>query len=361
MTLEAVRFLCRESGVAVHFVFYQGNDRLGCGLQAIKDEGGNLGLVPIEIRSRSLPAFRSLVSFKKVRRLKALMQRINPDVVVVSQGRIECSSIGLLAAKRAGLQTISYVPMAHPVSVSGKPYAVQMRDWVNRYLYRLPNKIITISERARRMLKDRGATGNVVVVPNGIETKPIEESDRDRFRGRYGIDRDEYVVAVVGRFDFQQKGQDFAVEAIARFGRQLSKFRFLFIGAGPDEDKLKAAIEYRKLSETVQVVPWTEDIAGMYAAMDMLLMPSKFEGVPLVMLEAMSYGLPIVASNVDGMADLLPQDWLFAWGDCRALMDTVQRVKKGNQTSILEEHRRRVASEFALAKFGSGMAAAILE
>jgi len=121
-----------------------------------------------------------------------------------------------LAAKRAGFRTISYIPLAHPVSVSGKPFALWLREKVNGYFYRLPDKIITISEGARQMLLARGTTPDVVVVPNGVEMTAIQGSDRQRFREAHGIGRDDYVVGVVGRIEFRQKGQDFAVRAVAR-------------------------------------------------------------------------------------------------------------------------------------------------
>jgi len=62
----------------------------------------------------------------------------------------------------------------------------------------------------------------------------------------------------------------------------------------------------------------------------MLLIPSKFEGVPLTMLEAMARELPVIASNVDGMAEILPQSWLFPYGDCAALVDTLRRVRNSD-------------------------------
>jgi glycosyltransferase involved in cell wall biosynthesis len=351
MTLEAVRYLSSRRDLQVSFAFYEGNQRLLERLEEIKNSSGNLALNPLPFRSKNLQAFRSLVAWLKSRRIEALMKRIDPDVVVIPQGRIEGSSLGLLAAKRAGFRTISYIPMAHPVSVSGKPFAVWLREKVNGYFYRLPDKFITISEGTRRMLLARGATPNVVVVPNGVEVRATREPERERFRTAHGIRREDYVVAVVGRIDFRQKGQDFAVEAIARFQRELANCRFLFIGGGPDERQLRAMIASSDLTQRVRVLPWSDDPAEVYSGIDVLLIPSKFEGVPLVMLEAMSCGLPVVASNVDGMVELLPEAWLFPSGNSRAMIDTLLRVKNTEYAALVESNKNRVIKEFSLTGF----------
>jgi glycosyltransferase involved in cell wall biosynthesis len=351
MTLEAVRCFCQNPDLNLSFAFYARNDRLHERLKAIKSSSGNLALLPLDFRPKSLPALRSLVSLTKIKRIKALMKQINPDVVVVSQGRIEASTMGLLAAKRAGFETISYIPMAHPVRVSGKPFALWLREKVNGYFYRLPDKIITISEGARRMLLASGATPNVFVVPNGVEVRAIREPERERFREAHGIQRHDYAVAVVGRIDFRQKAQDFAVQAMARFRGELADCRFLFIGGGPDERQLRTMIANSDLTARVQVLPWSDNPAEIFGGIDMLLIPSRFEGVPLVMLEAMSCGLPVVGSDVDGMAELLPEAWLFPSGNSRAMIDTLLRVKNSDYAALAELNRDLVLREFSVTRF----------
>jgi glycosyltransferase involved in cell wall biosynthesis len=360
LTLAAVRYLSSAGDRKVSFAFYEGNQRLRERLEDIQNSSGNLTLNPLPFRSKNLQAIRSLATWTKTRRVQALMKQINPDVVVVSQGRIEGSSLGLLAARRAGFRTVSYIPMAHPVSVSGKPFAVWLREEVNRYFYRLPHRFITSSEGAHRMLLSRGATRDIVVVPNGLEVRAVGAADRQKFRESHGIGNDDYVVAVVGRINFSQKAQDFAIQAIARFRGELRGCKFLFVGSGPDEVKLGTMIESLGLNQEVQVLPWTPDPAEIYAGIDMLLIPSKLEGVPLVMQEAMSCKLPVVASNVDGMAETLPESWLFPYGDCRALVSTLLHVKSTDNSHVLDLHRKRIINDFTISEFGARFKDAIL-
>jgi glycosyltransferase involved in cell wall biosynthesis len=360
MTLRAIKCLCQRGDTPVSAMYCESNSRFRAGLLDISRATGNLNLFPLMFSSKSLQAFRSLISFRKVEYLVGLMKQINPYIVVVSQGRIEACSMGLLAAKRVGFRTISYLPMAHPVSVSGKPVAVRLREKVNRYFYRLPDKIITISEGARRMLLERGAA-DIVVVPNGIDLKPVVRADREKFREEHGIGREEYLVGTIGRIDFRQKGQDFALEAIRRFESPLEGYKFVFVGEGPDQQRLKAMIARANLSRLVQVLPWCSDPGKIYAGLDMLMIPSKFEGVPLVMLEAMANGLPIIASNSDAMAESLPRQWLFPFGDRRALFDRLVHVRNADNSRLLESHRKLIQEQFTGDKFCANMTTGILE
>jgi glycosyltransferase involved in cell wall biosynthesis len=360
MTSEAVSYLCCKNKYAVAFAYYQGNSRLSERLDVIRRTSRRLTPIPIPFRSKSLQAIRTFLFQREITRIEALMSRIMPDIVIVSQGRIEGGSAGLLAAKRVGLRTISYIPMAHPVSISGKPIASSLRDALNQYFYRLPDKYITISRGARDMLRARGVTSEIAVVPNGIERITLQERDRKRFREAHGIRRSEYVVAVIGRIDFRQKCQDFALQATARFRQELRNWKFLFIGDGPDAGRLKKMIGDLKLDEFAVVLPWSPNPAEFYAGIDMLLIPSRFEGVPLVMLEAMSCRLPIVASDVDGMAESLPKSWLFPYGNSEAMIEKLVGVRAGDASAFLEENCRQVVSENTFAKFGPRFANALL-
>jgi glycosyltransferase involved in cell wall biosynthesis len=359
MTLEAARHLSQDPEIKVSFGFYEGNERLRRRIEEPQASAGVITPVPLKWKSQSLQALRSLVSWRKIGRLKALMEKLEPDMVIVSQGRIEGSSMGLLAGKRAEIRTISYLPMAHPLAISGKRVAIGIRERINSHFYRLPDDIITISDSARRMLQARGLTQNIAVVPNGITLHPIGEGDRQRFRSAHWIEANDYLIAVIGRIQFKQKGQDFALQTIASYRSELAKYKFMFIGDGPDGDALREMVADNKLTDMVKILPWTPNPTEVYAGIDMLMIPSRFEGVPLVMLEAMGHGLPIVATNVDGMLDLLPRDWLFSFGDGRGLIETVLRLRSRDISEVLESHRNRICHEFTMTNFGRRFKAAI--
>jgi glycosyltransferase involved in cell wall biosynthesis len=359
LTLEAAQFLAKRKGMIVAIVFFAGNDRLRRELEKVNRYENHLRLYPLNLRSRNLQSLRTLLSFRKINRLSQLFLDINPDAIVVSQGRIEASSMGLLAAKASGIPTISYIPMAHCVSTCGRKFLAGTRDKINAHFYSLPDRIITISHSSRDMLLARGAGSNISVVCNGIQV-PFQNLGKIEARLRLGLPNARYVVAIVGRIDFRQKAQDFALRALYDHASELKDVTFCFVGTGPDERRLKQHIVYSHLSENALVLSWREDPSLIYAAADMLLIPSRFEGVPLVMLEAMACGLPVVASRLDGMAEVLPSCWLFPPGDGAALVRRLSEVRGSSQQDLINVNRNRVAQEFTLSKFQTAFADAVL-
>ena len=88
----------------------------------------------------------------------------------------------------------------------------------------------------------------------------------------------------------------------------------------------------------------------IYSAIDCLLIPSRYEGVPLVMLEALASGVPVVGSCCDGMKDLLPGDWLFESGSIADMSETFSRAASAGFKG-LDTVRERVLTENDLSNF----------
>jgi glycosyltransferase involved in cell wall biosynthesis len=183
--------------------------------------------------------------------------------------------------------------------------------------------------------------------------------DKDAARAKLGLVPGDWVVALIGRVQFWQKRQDLAVKALALARRQIPKLKLLVVGDGPDLDALKELVHVDGVEDAVVFAGWTDGLSAVYSAIDALVIPSRYEGVPLVMLQAMYYRRPVIASAVDGMLDILPQHWLFPSGDATALAERLVEAARANESVLLDEHSERVAQTFSMPVFERAFMAAV--
>jgi len=110
--------------------------------------------------------------------------------------------------------------------------------------------------------------------------------------------------------------------------------RLLICGSGPDEDRLKQLVAECPRCNDITLLPWQDDIDALYEQIDFLMLPSRYEGVPLVMLEALAHGIPVIGSARDGMKEILPEDWIFERGNAGAFAETFSTVRQSWQEKI---------------------------
>ncbi|MDA8387626.1 MAG: glycosyltransferase [Nitrospiraceae bacterium] len=369
MALAGIRYIIEYSDLLLDFICHEENKRLRLALENLNKRGDRIKIHLI--KPRMLDSLEIFFARNEIAETRRLMKGIDPDVAVVIQGRIEISYQGLVASKKAGYPTISYIPLAHrmPSCLAGRKIRrfrdmkdfiyVRLEDIADRYFYGLPDKFITISKDMKDKLISNGAGPKIDVVYNGTDLSGLKIFNKADSRERYGLNKENYLAALIGRIAFSQKGQDFLIDAVSEFRDSLEDIGFLIIGEGPDKQSLEKMIAARGLAGHVRIIPWQDDLSEIYSAVDMLVIPSRFEGMPLVMTEAMYYRLPVIASDVDGMAELLPREWLFKYGDREGLIRTLRKVRAGDNTTKLDENRRLVMDKFRLERFGADFMRAV--
>ncbi|AGY60473.1 glycosyltransferase family 4 protein [Gloeobacter kilaueensis] len=356
MTVRAATYLATKSNCKVSFVYNRANERLARELK-----GSKVRLYPSSFRSTTFVA--NLLSLWRVPLLQKQMRALKADLIVVAQGRIEQCMLGLLAARLSGERLISYLPLAHDMAQIKRgrsKIASALVDAVGQFFYRLPEHYIVPDGVTQKRLQLKGVRTGIAVVPNGIDTKALVRLDRYQARTQLGLAQDCYWVGLIGRILFAQKGQDFLVESVAAHRHRFDNIRFLLVGDGPDSGKLQQLIERNGLADLVYLRPWSDEPAKIYSALDLVVMPSFLEGLPLVMLEAMGHGLPVVASAIDAMAEILPEQWLFACGDGDEFVRTLLRTIEADNGAQIARNRARVLQQFDLAVFEENFYRAIL-
>jgi len=118
---------------------------------------------------------------------------------------------------------------------------------------------------------------------------------RDRCRKEFGI-QNEFVLGHIGNF-YEPKNHGFLIDAFAAFHKLQPNSRLLLAGAGPDVDLMVEKVNRLQLQDAVIFAGRQTDVERIYQALDVFVMPSLWEGLPLVLLEAQAAGLPVLASD----------------------------------------------------------------
>lgn len=180
---------------------------------------------------------------------------------------------------------------------------------VGKQTLKIAKKIITVSKATKDYVISLGADPEKVeVIYNGVDLdrfKPIPDA-RNRVRKKLGIPEDRIVAATVRRIVYKN-GIDTLLESAKITFQKNHKLVYLVIGEGPDLNDLKAKTAQLGIEKNFVLAGFVsdEDLANYYNAADFFVLPSKSgEGLPLVALEAMACGLPLVATDVGGIREV---------------------------------------------------------
>lgn len=280
---------------------------------------------------------RNRINPTGINRLKEHFRRLQPDLVLCIQGDIEQSSQAVLAARKCKIECVSYIAIPHRLGKMDAKFG-QLRDSINQYLINKPTRYITISESMKRLLEERRTKCPIDIVKNGIEAPPTPKLTK--------LDNT-FTIGLIGRIEFKQKQQDFFVRSFLKHPTPFSNCRVLIVGSGPDEEKLEKLISG---TDSITWLPWQKMMKEVYEVLDMVIIPSRYEGVPLVMLEALARGLPVIGSRCDGMKDLLPTEWTFTAENSASMAATFSTAREIWPQKI-EALQLRVLHENSMATF----------
>ena len=161
---------------------------------------------------------------------------------------------------------------------------------------------------ARDMNKIKGIPKRkITVIHNGRDLtfyRPTSPEIRNEVRNELSIGPEEFVFGVVGRLDYQ-KGHTYLLQAAEKLKRAGRKFRVLLVGDGPYEARLKQEASELGLADIVVWAGFRKDVVRMLAALDVKVLPSLYEGLPLVAIEALATETPMIATKVDGNPEVV--------------------------------------------------------
>jgi glycosyltransferase involved in cell wall biosynthesis len=291
-------------------------------VHALRGTGVRLHLMPMARRDY----------LRERRELRALFASLRPDVVHTHGYRIDLLDRGIAA--RLGIPTITTV---HGASMSGGAKGA-LFEWLQRMNYRRFDAVVAVSRQLyERTLADGVPASRLHFVPNAWQPRR-EPLERSAARRELGVDGTTDVVGWVGRF-IPVKGADVFLEALARIPepRPLG----VLIGYGPEAERLRRMASELGLGSRIRFCSDVRDAAPYFPAFDTYVLSSRSEGLPIVMLEAMSAGVPIVATMVGGVTEALGADaaWLVPPEDPAALANAIA-ASLGDRAGALERAGR---------------------
>jgi glycosyltransferase involved in cell wall biosynthesis len=197
-----------------------------------------------------------------------------------------------------------------PVIVSGIRVAEKRsraRLWLDRVTDRLVTRHVCVSRDVADFSTVRGRLpiAKIRVIPNGVDFECYANAAPADL-AKFGVPHGSKVLLFVGRLD-PQKGPLQLLEAAAELFTEHSDLQLVMVGDGPLATELRAWTVVRGLESRIHFVGRQADVAGLMRAADVFVLPSLWEGLPNVVLEAMAAGTPVVATDVEGVRDLLTE------------------------------------------------------
>jgi glycosyltransferase involved in cell wall biosynthesis len=237
---------------------------------------------------------RGRVDFSTLKELKNFIQTSHVDILHTHNYKSDM--LGLLG--RCGKPIIAtahgFTDVTHQVSLYEKIDRFILKSFFDRVVV-VTNQLLSDFPKLKRR-----------VIRNGLDLSRFATNDlkRQEIRTSFGISDDHIVVATVGRLS-KEKNQTLLLKAACRLNPYYPNLRFLIIGNGPEEENLKQFIKQKDLSKCVIMAGHIAQIESVYQAMDIFALTSLTEGVPLTILEAMASHIPVIATKVGGIPEII--------------------------------------------------------
>ena len=253
-------------------------------------------VIPLKVRYSKLTPWSDLRYFVE---LLSLLRDRGFDVVHLSAAK--AALYGRLAARAAGVPIVIFNAHGFPFHDYLNPAARITLATIEKLLSRYCTDMVVCcgeAVRAYALSHNIVPSSRLVTIENGVEI-PDSLPERDAARRTLGLPPDAPVIVTVGRLARQKAPENF-LQAAASVLREVPAVRFLVVGDGPLKSQLQTLAERLGIASSVQFLGFRDDVPVILRAADIFALFSRWEGLPLTILEAMAAERPVVATAVDG-------------------------------------------------------------
>ena len=295
--------------------------------------------------------FVPLGKLRNLRQISAALQRISSLRPTVIHTHLEAATfLGGLARLWLRVPVISTLhTLEHPDGLNRH----SARRWVvNRLLTGVYDRVICLSDAILNMARKNGLPrAPLVALANGIPL-PARDLPRKGLRSPLGIPANVPLIITVAVLR-PLKGIDYLIAAMPAIRETVADAHLLIVGDGPERGPLEAAARSFGLEQAITFAGYREDVADLLREADVFVLPTLWDALPTVVIEAMAASLPIVASSVGGLPDMVRdgvEGRLVAPKDVAALASSVTSIlaDPAQRVSLGKNARQRAESEFSL-------------
>lgn len=271
-------------------------------------------------------------------------------------------AIGLLARRRLP-RRLPILAVAHGwTGVSSK---VRFYEWLERKLFRLADAVVAVSAAKYEELRPLGLGDRLQLIENGVAIPTESEmTGASTLRTELGLADGVVLVGAVGRLS-REKGHAVLLQAIATLVKDNAihqPFHLVIVGDGPERAALKKLVENHHLENVVSLVGWKEEMRSVWRSLDLFVLPSFTEGLPMALLEGMAYRIAPIASAVGGCPAVIDSEacgLLVPPKDPLSLVQALKRLVNDPRArqSMAHHARERVIARYSLTRYACEFAA----
>lgn len=230
----------------------------------------------------------------------------------------------------------------HGIVAGIRPWREKLHAWMVNH--EIAQCIVAVSALTRKKLLEEGIRAErIVVIPNGVTPVQVEGINRTEVRREAGVGEDDPFLLAVGRLVYS-KAHELLIAAMPAVLEKFPDAKLGICGDGVLRPQLAEQIHSLGLSGSVKLLGHSDDVAKFLASADVFVMPSLWEGLSIALLEAMSAGLPIIATRVEGMEEVITEGehgLLVSAGSAEKLAEAIIQLLADAQA----RHRMGLASQ----------------
>lgn len=289
-------------------------------------------------------------NLKLILKLAKLFRKVKPDVIHASC--FEANFHSVLASRVSGVGKV----IAEEVGILTDGYGKLLRGWkarkIGSFIWNKADGILAISQAVKRSIIEceNAPESRITTIPYYIDLDRFEFAANDREQ----TPKDEFIIGYVARLS-PEKGQRVLLPALKLALEKNENIKLWLVGDGSDRENLKNMARELGIENRVEFLGMRGDIPELLAQMDLFVLSSYNEGLGTVILEAMASGVPVIATEVGGVPEIIKQGEngvMFPVGDVGALAGEISRMinlDDAERNRIIRKGRETVETDYAKA------------